>query len=311
MESSLAKTLDPALKKRLADAALQAARSAGATYCDVRIGRYLRQFVITREDKVQNVVNTESTGVGIRVIVNGAWGFAATNALGTADVARAAQQAAAIAKANAGVQTAPVQLAKAPGVGEVSWRTPIRKNAMEVPLKDKVDLLLNPGDKIGLIGANGAGKSTTLLALSGLLPKARGRILFEGEDVTNLAPHQLVARGIVQVPDGRAILTTMTVLENLELGAYRRGLKNVDSALEYVFILFPRLKARITGIAGNLSGGEQQMLAICRALMSKPRILMLDEPSLGLAPLIVAEIFKIIKRWRFRTAPMCWRWAPS
>ena len=139
----LQSSLDLGLKKRLADAALAAARPAGATYCDVRIGRYLRQFVITREDKVQNVVNTESTGVGIRVIVNGAWGFAATNALGTADVAKAAQQAAAIAKANAGVQTAPVQLAKAPGVGEVSWRTPIRKNAMEVPIKDKVGLLLD------------------------------------------------------------------------------------------------------------------------------------------------------------------------
>ena len=134
---------DVAKKKCLADTALTAATAAGATYCDVRIGRYLRQFVITREDKVQNVVNTESTGVGIRVIVNGAWGFAATNALGTADVAKAAQQAAAIAKANAGVQTAPVQLAKAPGVGEVSWRTPIRKNAMEVPIKDKVGLLLD------------------------------------------------------------------------------------------------------------------------------------------------------------------------
>ncbi len=135
-------TLDPALKKRLADDALNAARAAGATYCDVRIGRYLRQFVITREDKVQNVVNTESTGTGIRVIVNGAWGFAATNDLSPAGVVKAAQQAAAIARANAKVQTAPVQFAKAPGYGEVSWRTPIRKNAMEVPLKDKADLLL-------------------------------------------------------------------------------------------------------------------------------------------------------------------------
>ena len=134
--------LDPALKKRLADDALNAARAAGATYCDVRIGRYLRQFVITREDKVQNVVNTESTGTGIRVIVNGAWGFAATNDLSPAGVVKAAQQAAAIAKANAKVQTAPVQFAKAPGYGEVSWRTPIKKNAMEVPIKDKADLLL-------------------------------------------------------------------------------------------------------------------------------------------------------------------------
>ncbi len=135
-------TLDPVLKKRLADDALNAARAAGASYCDVRIGRYLRQFVITREDKVQNVVNTESTGAGIRVIAGGAWGFAATNDLSPAGVVKAAQQAAAIAKANAKIQTAPVQLAKAPGYGEVSWRTPIKKNAMEVPLKDKADLLL-------------------------------------------------------------------------------------------------------------------------------------------------------------------------
>ncbi len=134
--------LDPALKKRLADEAMNAARAAGASYCDVRIGRYLRQFVITREDKVQNVVNTESTGVGIRVIANGAWGFAATNTLTAEGVAAAARQAAAIAKANSQVQGAPVQLAKAPGFGEVSWKTPIKKNAMEVPIKDKVDLLL-------------------------------------------------------------------------------------------------------------------------------------------------------------------------
>ncbi|HYG07462.1 MAG TPA: TldD/PmbA family protein [Stenotrophomonas sp.] len=143
--------LDPAHKKRLADTALNAARAAGATYADVRVGRYLRQFVITREDKVQNVVNTESTGVGVRVIANGAWGFAATNELTDQGVARAAQQAAAIAKANAKVQTAPVQLAKAPGFGEVSWKTPIKKNAMEVPLKDKVDLLL--GVNAAAIGA--------------------------------------------------------------------------------------------------------------------------------------------------------------
>ncbi len=135
-------TLDPALKKRLADEALTAARAAGASYCDVRIGRYLNQFVITREDKVQNVVNTESTGAGIRVIANGAWGFAATNDLTTAGIARAAQKAAAIAKANAKVQTAPVRLAKAPAYGEVSWKTPIRKNAMAVPIKDKAELLL-------------------------------------------------------------------------------------------------------------------------------------------------------------------------
>jgi len=134
--------LDVARKKTLADIALNAAKAAGASYCDARIGRYLRQFVITREDKVQNVVNTESTGIGIRVLVDGAWGFAATNQLNNDAVAKAAQQAAAIARANAKTQTAKVELAKAPGVGEVAWKTPIRKNAMEVAIKEKADLLL-------------------------------------------------------------------------------------------------------------------------------------------------------------------------
>ena len=134
--------LDVARKKTLADIALNAAKAAGASYCDARIGRYLRQFVITREDKVQNVVNTESTGIGIRVLVDGAWGFAATNQLNNDAVAKAAQQAAAIARANAKTQTAKVELAKAPGVGEVAWKTPIAKNAMEVAIKDKADLLL-------------------------------------------------------------------------------------------------------------------------------------------------------------------------
>jgi TldD protein len=139
---ALQSTIDVAIKKRLADAALAAATGAGASYCDVRIGRYLRQFVITREANVQNVVNTESTGVGVRVIANGAWGFAATNDMSVDGVAAAARQATAIAKANAGSQTAPVQLAPVKGVGEVSWRTPIVKNSMEVPIKDKVDMLL-------------------------------------------------------------------------------------------------------------------------------------------------------------------------
>jgi TldD protein len=138
----LQSSLDVAIKKSLADAALAAAKDSGASYCDVRIGRYLRQFVITREDKVQNVVNTESTGAGVRVIADGAWGFAATNSLTPDGIANAARQAAAIAKANAKVQTARVQLAKAPALGEVSWKTPIVKNAMAVPVKDKVDLLL-------------------------------------------------------------------------------------------------------------------------------------------------------------------------
>ncbi|MGQ3057004.1 MAG: TldD/PmbA family protein [Nevskia sp.] len=138
----LASPADKALRKSLADVALNAATKAGATYADARIGRYLRQFVITRETRVENVVNTESTGIGIRVIVNGTWGFAATSDLSPDAVAKAAQQAAAIAKANSKFQSAPVQLAPTQGVGEVSWATPIKKNAMEVPVKEKVDLLM-------------------------------------------------------------------------------------------------------------------------------------------------------------------------
>ena len=139
----LLSTLDLSVKKSLADAALAAAKDSGATYCDVRVGRYLRQFVITREQNVQNVVNTESTGVGVRVIANGAWGFAATSDLSTTAVAKAARQATDIAKANAKSRTQPVQFAPTKGVGEVSWKTPIRKNSMEVPLKEKVDLLMD------------------------------------------------------------------------------------------------------------------------------------------------------------------------
>ncbi|KFN49502.1 TldD protein [Arenimonas composti TR7-09 = DSM 18010] len=141
--AELVSGIDIALKKAVADTALQAARDAGATYCDVRIGRYLQQFVVTREDKVQNVVNTESSGVGIRVIADGAWGFAATRDLGNEAVATAARQAVAIAKANARLQTTPVQLAPVKGAGEVAWRTPIRRNAMEVPISEKVELLLS------------------------------------------------------------------------------------------------------------------------------------------------------------------------
>ena len=139
----LSTKLDVGFKKKLADVALNAATKGGASYCDVRIGRYLRQFVITRETKVENIVNTESLGAGIRVIANGAWGFAATNDLSEDGVAAAAAQAVGIAKANAKIQTEPVQLAPTPGVGEVSWATPIMRNAMEVPIKQKVDLLMS------------------------------------------------------------------------------------------------------------------------------------------------------------------------
>ncbi|MGA3770948.1 ABC transporter ATP-binding protein [Ralstonia solanacearum] len=163
-----------------------------------------------------------------------------------------------------------------------------------------IDFALNAGEITSLVGANGAGKSTTLLALSGLIPKSqgevRGQILFEGADVTQWSAHKRVERGIVQVAEGRATLTTMTVRENLELGAYtRKDRSQIASDLERVFHLFPRLKERIDGMAGNLSGGEQQMLAIGRALMARPRVLLLDEPSMGLAPIIVQEIFRILR----------------
>jgi len=151
---TLVTPMDVALKKAMADVALNAATGAGATYCDVRVGRYLNQFVVTREEKVQNVVNTESTGVGIRVIANGTWGFAATSNMTSAGVAAAARQAVAIAKANSRNQTVPVHLAPTPGVGEVSWRTPITKNAMEVPIKDKVELLLGVNAAALKAGAN-------------------------------------------------------------------------------------------------------------------------------------------------------------
>jgi len=154
---------------------------------------------------------------------------------------------------------------------------------------------LDSGEITALVGANGAGKSTTLLALSGLLRAASGSIIFEDEDISRLSPHEIVRRGIVQVAEGRAILTTLSVGENLALGAYTRKDKaGIDASLEQVFHLFPLLKDRLGQYAGNLSGGEQQMLAIGRALMAKPRLLLLDEPSMGLAPILVQEIFRTL-----------------
>jgi branched-chain amino acid transport system ATP-binding protein len=159
-----------------------------------------------------------------------------------------------------------------------------------------IDLSLNEGEITALVGANGAGKSTSLLAVSGLLKPRRGSIVFEGEDLTKLSPHRIVERGVVQVAEGRAILTTLTIAENLELGSYaRRDKSGVAHDLEWVYSLFPVLKSRANGLAGNLSGGEQQMLAIGRALMAKPKVLLLDEPSMGLAPIIVQGIFRTLQ----------------
>ena len=159
-----------------------------------------------------------------------------------------------------------------------------------------IDFDVHAGEIRTLVGANGAGKSTTLLALSGLLRAKAGSIRFGGDDLARLKTHQIVERGLVQVAEGRAILTTLSVRENLELGAYRRRDRAVIAGdLDRVLTLFPRLAERIDALAGNLSGGEQQMLAIGRALLAKPRLLLLDEPSMGLAPIIVQDIFRTLR----------------
>jgi branched-chain amino acid transport system ATP-binding protein len=160
-----------------------------------------------------------------------------------------------------------------------------------------IDLILGEGRITTLLGATGAGKSTILLTISGLVKASSGSIHFDGREVQNLPPHRIVGHGIVQVPEGREILATLTIKENLLLGAYRQSRHQADLApdLENVLRLFPRLKERLDGTAGNLSGGEQQMLAIARALMARPRLLLLDEPSMGLAPLLVQEIFQTLR----------------
>lgn len=158
-----------------------------------------------------------------------------------------------------------------------------------------VSLSVEAGEIVTLIGANGAGKSTLLRTISGLLRPAEGTVQFEGEELTRCPPDQIVRRGVCHVPEGRRIFANLTVLENLEMGAYTRRDKAVREDLDRVFTLFPRLKERIQQASGTLSGGEQQMLAIGRAMMSRPRVLMLDEPSLGLAPFLVQQIFQIIR----------------
>ena len=158
-----------------------------------------------------------------------------------------------------------------------------------------VSLTVEQGEVVTLIGANGAGKSTTLRAITGLLTPKKGRVLFEGDDITGIAAHKLVARGISMSPEGRGVFANLTVLENLEMGAYlKKNKAEIASDMERGFTLFPRLKERIKQRAGTLSGGEQQMLAMARALMSRPKLLLLDEPSLGLAPLVCHTIFATI-----------------
>ena len=160
-----------------------------------------------------------------------------------------------------------------------------------------IDLTVEEGQIVTLIGANGAGKSTTLRAISGLQKPQSGSILYGGEELVGLPAKEIVRRGIIHVPEGRRVFPDMTVAENLKIGAFLRKDKDgIASDMDYVYSLFPRLKERSWQPTGTLSGGEQQMLAVGRALMSRPKVLMMDEPSLGLAPLIVKDIFSIIRR---------------
>ena len=161
-------------------------------------------------------------------------------------------------------------------------------------IKD-ISFEVNQGEIVTLIGANGAGKTTTLQTISGLLHTRTGSITFQGQNITNIRADKLVSRGLAQVPEGRRVFLQMSVQENLEMGAYTQPQAGVPKDLEMVFELVPRLKERRNQVAGTLSGGEQQMLAMGRALMSNPKLLMLDEPSMGLAPLLVEQIFDIIK----------------
>ena len=158
-----------------------------------------------------------------------------------------------------------------------------------------VDLQFLPGNCYGIIGANGAGKSTTLNTISGLLHSKTGSVTFMGEALGKVPCHKIVSKGLAMVPEGRRVFLQMTVQENLEMGAYTQNGKSMEADLERVYQQFPRLKERFKQVAGTLSGGEQQMLAMGRALMSHPKLLMLDEPSMGLAPILVEQIFDIIR----------------
>ena len=170
----------------------------------------------------------------------------------------------------------------------------LRVNYGGIEAVKDISFTVPEGKIVTLIGANGAGKSTTLRAIAGLVKPASGRIHLQAEDLTALSPDRIVSKGITLVPEGRRVFPDLTVLENLKIGAYLRK-DDLSADLKWVYELFPRLKERSWQAAGTLSGGEQQMLAVGRALMSRPKLMMMDEPSLGLAPLIVREIFEIIK----------------
>jgi branched-chain amino acid transport system ATP-binding protein len=160
-----------------------------------------------------------------------------------------------------------------------------------------VSLSVNEGEIVTIVGANGAGKTTTLRTIVGHIRPRAGKITFQGEDITRLPAHEVVDRGIILVPEGRQLFPDMTVLENLQMGTYRKAARaGQDSRLEEVLELFPRVRERLTQTASSLSGGEQQMVAIARGMMANPKILMFDEPSLGLAPIVVAQVFDVVRK---------------
>jgi len=159
-----------------------------------------------------------------------------------------------------------------------------------------IDLRIGPGELVALIGANGAGKTTTLKAITGLLPWAAGHIAYMGQSIAAKPAHELLRRGLAMVPEGRGVFARMTILENLQMGAYiRNDAAGIRADIERMFALFPRLRERATQLAGTMSGGEQQMLAMARALMSQPRLLLLDEPSMGLSPIMVEKVFEVVR----------------
>jgi len=165
-----------------------------------------------------------------------------------------------------------------------------------IPALKGIDLDVREGELVALVGANGAGKTTLLRALSGVQPATGGQVRFDGADITHAASDRRVSLGIIQVPEGRQVFAPLTVEDNLRLGAYRRGGDAAAGTLERVYAMFPRLRERRASLAGTLSGGEQQMLAMGRAVMAQPRLLLLDEPSMGLAPLLVREVFAYVRR---------------
>lgn len=176
----------------------------------------------------------------------------------------------------------------------------LRAGYGELEILHGIDLEVHEGEVVALIGANGAGKTTTLKTISGVVRASTGSITFDGQSIHNRQPRQIVSEGLIQVPEGRKLFPELSVRDNLFLGSYRRGRSEANDTVDEVFELFPLLRERTDQTAGTLSGGEQQMLAIGRALMGKPRLLMLDEPSLGLAPMLVADIFEVVRDLRRR-----------